>query len=136
MAMVWTEDLAVGVAEIDNQHKELFQRINNLLEATSQRRGKEELDGVLKFLEDYVVVHFGTEEKFMTLHGYPEYHPHREQHGNFIMDLRNLKKQYATEGATSYLVIQVQSRVCDWLRNHIAKIDKALGSFLKDVRAF
>jgi hemerythrin len=31
--MQWTEDLSVGVETIDNQHKELFSRINSLADA-------------------------------------------------------------------------------------------------------
>jgi len=38
MAIEWTNDLATGVSEIDYQHKELFRRINSLLDAC--REGK------------------------------------------------------------------------------------------------
>ena len=34
--MQWTEDLTVGVEAIDNQHKELFSRINSLADAIRQ----------------------------------------------------------------------------------------------------
>ena len=33
MAVTWTDDLATGVNKIDDQHKELFSRINSLLVA-------------------------------------------------------------------------------------------------------
>ena len=62
MAIEWTEDLATGVNKIDNQHKELFKRINNLLEACNQGRGKNEVEKVIKFLDDYVIIHFSEEE--------------------------------------------------------------------------
>jgi len=38
MKLQWTQDLSVGVEEIDNQHKELFERINNLDSAMSRQR--------------------------------------------------------------------------------------------------
>lgn len=33
MSMAWSEDLAIGVAQIDQQHRELFRRFDDLLEA-------------------------------------------------------------------------------------------------------
>jgi hemerythrin len=48
MAIEWTDDLAVGIVEIDNQHKELFHQINQLLEACNQGKGKETV-GKIKF---------------------------------------------------------------------------------------
>ncbi|MHB1162771.1 MAG: hypothetical protein ACYC3V_20925 [Chloroflexota bacterium] len=35
MPVRWTPDLSVGVTLIDDQHKELFKRVNQLLEAAA-----------------------------------------------------------------------------------------------------
>ena len=43
------EDLATGVNKIDNQHKELFKRINNLLEACNQEEVENEGERLLEF---------------------------------------------------------------------------------------
>ena len=58
MAIQWNEELATGVLEIDNQHKEIFARINRLLEASSQGKGKQEVGRMIDFLGDYVISHF------------------------------------------------------------------------------
>ena len=63
--MEWTQDLSVGVNKIDEQHKELFSRINNLLTAIKQHRCKDEIDNTIAFLEDYARTHFSYEEKQM-----------------------------------------------------------------------
>lgn len=60
--MQWTEDLSVGVDRIDEQHKELFEKINDLVEAIKSHTCKYKIGDVVKFLEDYVVFHFGQEE--------------------------------------------------------------------------
>ena len=65
MAIEWSDNLSTGVAEIDNQHKELFRRINDLFDACNQGKGKSEVAGVMEFLESYVVEHFGKEENYM-----------------------------------------------------------------------
>ncbi|MHB9035807.1 MAG: hemerythrin domain-containing protein, partial [Armatimonadota bacterium] len=58
MAVQWTPDLAVGVREIDDQHRELFKRVNDLLEAMSKGKGRDEIAKVVAFLGNYVVTHF------------------------------------------------------------------------------
>lgn len=131
MAMQWSDDLSVGVSEIDSQHKELINRVNNLLEAMKEGKAKAHLGQVLQFLEDYVVTHFGTEEKYMTKYGYPSFDQHKSQHVAFVQDFSGLKKEFESDGASSALVIRLQRQVCDWLVSHITKTDKSLGAFLK-----
>jgi hemerythrin len=130
MALTWTQDLSVGVKEIDAQHRELFKRINSLLEAMSQGKGKGEISPLLAFLEDYVIEHFRTEEGYMVRHGYPDYRSHRELHKGFTKDFRDIKKDLEAKGLSSVLVISVQRHICDWWREHVAKRDKAFGNYL------
>lgn len=131
MAVQWTQDLATGIEEIDNQHKELFNRINALIDACSKGKGKEELSGVLNFLADYVVMHFGAEEERMKALAYPDYEAHKKQHDGFIADFLDLKQKLEQKGPTVDLVIKVNHFLFDWLINHIRKMDKVLGAFLK-----
>ncbi|MDH4121535.1 MAG: bacteriohemerythrin [Deltaproteobacteria bacterium] len=132
MAVLWRNDLSIGVELIDNQHKELFVRINNLLDACTQGKGAEEVGSVIKFLEDYVVTHFTDEVGLMTKHRYPEIEGHKALHDQFIQGFNKLKDQFEKEGATINFVIQVNQVVVDWLVNHISRVDKKLGAFLKD----
>jgi len=131
MAVQWTPDLAVGVTLIDDQHKELFKRINRLLEASSQGKGKDEIGKLIQFLSDYVVTHFATEEKAMIQHGYGGVSAHKLEHLAFLRDFRDLASSYESQGASTSLLLAVQRRVIDWLNNHIRQSDKALGGFLK-----
>lgn len=131
MAMKWSDSLSVGVAQIDDQHKSLIDKINSLLGAMAQGKGKDEIDSVIGFLADYVVTHFGDEEKLMVKHVYPDMKTHKAQHAAFIQDFKALKSEFDAQGASSHITMQVQRRVCDWLIGHIGKTDKALGAFLK-----
>ncbi len=40
MPIEWTQDLAVGVKIIDEQHKEIFRRVDALLEACKAGKGE------------------------------------------------------------------------------------------------
>lgn len=131
MAIQWTEALAVGVPLVDEQHKELFNRVNLLLAASSQGKGKSEIAEVIQFLGSYVVTHFRSEEGQMGQAGYPGLAAHKQLHSDFVSDFGSLKAQFEKEGASTALVLQVQHRVVDWLLQHIGKEDKAFGAFLK-----
>lgn len=131
MSIEWTADLTAGVKEIDNQHKELFQRINSLLDACNRGKGKAEVGKVIKFLEDYVITHFSEEEKYMVKYDYPDYLSHKKQHSEFMENFLKLKTQFEAEGPGVHIVVITNRLIIDWLRNHIRKTDTALGSFLK-----
>ena len=129
MAIEWTKDLATGSAEIDNQHKTIFIRINDMLEACKQGKGKATVESLIVFLEEYVLSHFDEEERFMKKHHYPEYAAHKALHVEFIMQVVALKKQVATEGVGVHTVIAVNQLVVNWFRDHIRKVDTKLGAF-------
>lgn len=131
MAIQWTDDLAVGVLDIDMQHKELFKQINALSSAMSTGRGKEEIGKIIAFLGDYTIKHFGNEEKKMDARSYPKSSSHKAMHASFIATFQRLNSELEKNGATSSLVIDVNVKVGEWLKNHIAETDKQLGAFLK-----
>ncbi len=132
MAIVWTADLATGVNKIDDQHKELFRRINTLLDACHLGKGKEELGGTVKFLEDYVVDHFGEEERYMIQYGYPSYAEHKSQHLEFMGNLSTIKEKLDSDGPGLLTVVATNHLLVEWLRVHIRRLDKQLGAFLQE----
>ena len=135
MGIQWTPDLAVGVPAIDQQHKEIFRRVDALLEASAKGVGRERLAELLPFLGSYVIQHFGDEEKAMKDAGYPEYPRHKQLHAAFLAEFVTLRKRYETEGATTAVTLEVQRKVVDWLVHHIKKEDKAVGAFIKSKKA-
>lgn len=126
----WSSRLAIGVEEIDAQHRELFEHINTLLEACSRRRGGEAIFEVIDFLDVYIADHFGTEEGLMRRHSYPDYHSHRAQHAKFAAEFSELKRRLKS-GRISAVVIPTNRLLVDWWINHISRSDRELGDFLK-----
>ncbi len=128
MKFEWTEKLSTGVELIDSQHKELIKKINDLLDAMKEGKGRTEINNTVQFLTDYVITHFKTEEDIMIKYNYPEYNAHKKLHDNFIKDFSELIKEMGNLAFT----IKLQARVCDWLIEHINGTDKVLGNFLKE----
>ncbi len=130
MRVEWSGNLSMGVDEIDSQHKSLFKILNDLIEAMEDKKGADEIETVVEFLDSYVIMHFGTEEAYMKKFDYPGYEQHLEQHKVFISSLEGLKMMYEENGVTSALLILLQSKLCNWILNHISQVDKELGVFL------
>jgi hemerythrin len=136
--MEWTEDMAVGVSTIDSQHKELFKRISNLVVAIKQHRCKDEIDGMLKFLEDYARFHFAEEEKHMREAGYAGYEEQVEDHKRYLAALAELKEQASlprVQGSSYDLSATTNQVVVDWIVDHIMKIDMKFGKYIKQQKA-
>lgn len=132
MPLQWTEDLSVYIEEIDSQHKELFDRISKLHDTMRQGKGKEEIGKVFKFLEDYIIVHFGTEERYMIQYKYLDVEFHNAQHRRFSEDFTLLKKGFEKAAADIIITLYGASSLLGaWWTDHISKVDKALGAFLK-----
>ena len=132
MKIEWTPDLAVGLDVIDDQHKELYRRIDRLMEACHEGKGKEVVGDTLKFLEDYVVTHFTNEQQYMQRFGYPDYDVHKRNHDYYVNNLKELKKILAEKGPGVELVVKTNVMVIEWLNNHIRKMDTKMAAFLKD----
>ena len=130
MSIEWNSNLAIGVAEIDNQHKELFRRFDSLLTACNEGKGRDEVLRLLLFLDDYIKSHFAAEERLQVKHDYPGYLAHKAQHTLFIADVDRLESQFKIEGATLALVIQTNQTLVAWLIKHISRIDIEFAAFL------
>ena len=130
MEMKWKENLSVGIDKIDNQHKELFDRMNKLILAMREGKGKGEVMDTLKFLEDYVVKHFSEEEELQKKNNYPKYNMQHEQHEGFKNQLKKLRENFESKGTSSLLVLNVQKEMSNWWTKHIITLDKDLGKFL------
>ena len=127
----WTEGWSVGVDTIDAQHRELFAAINSLLREEGKPAPRE-LAEVLVYLEEYVNNHFGLEEIYMRRLSYPGFPSHKGEHVAFINDFYDLRDEYDDNGATPELADKLGRYMGDWLVNHIGKVDKALGVFLRE----
>ena len=132
--MQWTEDLSVGIDEIDSQHKELFNRINNLVVAIKEHRCKDEIDGTIRFLEEYAATHFAHEERYMKDLRYDGYQQHKAHHARYLANLSELKKEAGVprvHGSSYDLSVITNQMVVDWIIDHILKVDRKFGEFMK-----
>ncbi|MDD2542092.1 MAG: bacteriohemerythrin [Desulfuromonadaceae bacterium] len=131
MGIQWRESLSIGVEAIDNQHKELLDRFDRLLNACQSGKGVEELKKLQTFLGEYVHSHFSDEEALQRRHHYPEYDAHLAQHKYFIDQINTLEAETTLEGVSTHHVVETNNLLLKWLLNHISKVDKELGTYIQ-----
>jgi hemerythrin len=130
MSFEWNDELAMNIEDIDNQHKELFSRLNALLAACATNQDKDAVASYLSFLREYVAYHFAAEEREMLTHGYPGLAKHESEHVQFKNRVNQLYDSFLAHGVTIPILVAAISSSGEWLVNHIHKTDKALAAFL------
>ncbi|WP_306599070.1 bacteriohemerythrin [Geothrix sp. 21YS21S-2] len=132
MALIaWHDRFATGIPSVDDQHKTLFQTVNDFHEGLVTGRGREELARTLDFLVTYTVRHFKTEEDFMELHRFDGLKAHRSEHQLLLEEVAAFKEQWS-RNAAAVRPMEVARFLGDWLTHHIQQMDFQYARFLKE----
>lgn len=127
MGIVFTKNLEVGVAAIDNQHRELFKKADELFEAGKNGKSKEYILQLFDFLGEYTKTHFKDEENYMLRIKYPEYESQKKMHESFIEKLVSLRKDCEKAGVNISVILNTNQFILEWLTKHISVDDKKIG---------
>lgn len=118
----WSEELSVGVDEIDAQHQVLVDLLNEFNDAIRQQKGSVVARDILRRLTDYTRVHFAVEESVMRLLGYPDYDEHKALHDELIDQIVALEDKLM-EGKKS-VNFELLHFLRTWLTKHIQETDR------------
>jgi hemerythrin len=128
--MQWVEEkYGTSVDLCDEQHKELFDRVNALNDAVN-KKDRVDISNRLDNLVDFVVKHFETEERLMEERGYSRLEHHRQEHNFLVQTCTDIQDRFHAgemeieEGTMLYIK--------NWLDHHIPIIDKSYGPALSN----
>lgn len=124
------DSLVTGNEMIDSQHKELIDKINQLLDTCETASGKIQAIQTLGYLADYTDYHFKAEEELQETINYPGIAEHKRQHEDLrrvVAELHEMLEE--SEGPTDEFVVQVQKNVIDWLYRHIKGFDRSVAEY-------
>ncbi|MGM0471238.1 MAG: bacteriohemerythrin [Bacillota bacterium] len=135
--MIWREELKIGVDEIDNQHQELFNRLNEFLKVVrnkdeSQSTKKEKVRDTLAFLEEYVAVHFSAEEKIQLKNNYPNFEEHHQIHEEFKEEIADFRQKFSGGNYDEELLMEFSGHLLTWLINHVANEDQKIADYINN----
>ena len=129
MALVtWQSHYSVNIKEIDKQHQQLVNIMNDLHDGMKQGKGKEVLSNVLDELINYTAFHFKSEEALFDKYSYPETSVHKRQHADLVQQVLEFKENF--NSGKKILTMEVMDFLKEWLTNHIARSDKNYTAFL------
>ena len=118
--IAWSEELSVGIQEIDEQHKILVDLLNSLYRAIREHHGNEATITTLNELAEYTRIHFAVEESLMRVLDYPDYEEHKRHHEQLIDQINELQTKVASGKHASFELLHFLK---NWLTRHILEED-------------
>lgn len=126
----FTDDLVTGNEVIDSQHKELINKINDLLRSCENGSSKDDATKMLNYLSEYTNYHFGAEESLQESIGYPGIEEHKKKHAELKATVQELYDLLAKEkGPTDAFAAMVNEKVTEWLYYHIQSFDRSVAEY-------
>jgi hemerythrin len=118
----WREGFKINIAQVDREHKHLFDLVKRLDLATVQ----ETVDELL----DYVVTHFTNEQKLMEDSKYPAFSDHLKLHEEFGATVADFLG--GGDGWTEDRVQEMRRFLNKWLIGHIMTHDLRFGNWYRE----
>ncbi len=129
MALItWQDSYSVKVREIDDQHKQLFQLINELHDAMKAGQARGLMAKVLDRLIQYTRLHFSEEEEMLAKASYAEFVPHVALHRGFTERVEKFAREF--KAGNVVITVDVMNFLQEWLVNHIMKVDQKYSACL------
>ena len=136
MPIKWEQaTMATGIPTVDAQHRQLIDWLNDLLAAMSQGQGRNQVSSVLDKLDKYVETHFAHEEDCMVKYHCSVAAANIAAHAYFVNAFAEMRAEYEAKGASSHLVMRVETELAQWFANHIKGVDAQLGPCVRSAAA-
>lgn len=129
MYVEWNDGFSVGIKTFNDQHKKLFEIINQFHAGIMEKKRKDALGILLAELMGYVKTHFEAEENEMRAHGYPDYEKHKMEHDLFLEKIKDFNRRYMADEAI--LTVEVLGSLVEWLDGHLNGTDKLYTPFFQ-----
>jgi len=114
----WDQELNVGVRIIDNQHKIIFDLINDLSNVSEAMADRKVIDTLLDIIENYVFRHFEAEEELFRHH--QDSMMHCLEHYGMVKDFRKFRLSSRNKNATEN---NISVFLEQWFLAHIKEHD-------------
>lgn len=140
MAGLWKEEYRVGIDKIDEQHRQLFDKIEELLEIAKSKdknSNQQKCMEIIDFLVSYTVFHFDTEEALQREKKYVSYAQHIKIHMDFKNTVQSYKEMLGRDFSAKNLKSFIGTMLA-WLVNHVCVCDRKIlkNVPLQDIESF
>ena len=130
MNIQWSDELAIGIGIIDDQHKKLIERIASFSHAVDGG-DLHKVEETVNYLVGYAIQHFGAEELIMIRNCYDQFKEHRDEHSWFIKEVFDIHGKLACgAGVTREDAEALRDMLVNWILVHISVKDKRIAETL------
>ena len=123
----WDESYSTKIEMIDDQHKKLFELINDFYNNIANGATSESILKLIDGMKRYTVLHFSTEERYMKQLCYPDFQEHKKEHDDFVSKVYALESKI--KNGTTIISFEITNFLRSWIKNHINNTDKKYTEF-------
>jgi len=122
----WSEEYSVGHPELDEEHHELLNIANELIElAAKPESSKQDLLELLTKLGNHSLYHFDKEEELLKSSNWEGAAEHIKKHEQYRKEVRAFLKDFEKEeSGNDVLKEKVAQYASDWVQRHMLSAAK------------
>lgn len=126
----WKDSYSVGVADVDYEHREMIDLINDLHERLSNKSDELDASTFLGKIFQAISSHFALEERFMQDHRYDQFSQHKAAHERLLDEIRDIMDDYeaAPEASSAELSHRLDLWFTEHFKTHDARLHHKLGT--------
>ncbi len=124
----WKDEYSVGISKFDEQHKKLFEYINDLADAISTVAEHAVMKNIVRELIDYTRIHFRDEELNLQTHGFEDYKQHKLEHDQLTKEVVDFALEFCSKPE---LANKMMGFLKNWITHHILESDMKYKEFLQ-----
>lgn len=122
------DEYYIGISQIDEQHKKLFQIADETYELLNNAYIADKYDHIVALLDElkeYTATHFAEEEAYMENIMYKKILSHKVEHQEFLEKINEIELD-DLEVNQETIIMDILNFVYDWLVHHILDTDKLI----------
>lgn len=124
----WREEFALGLPDVDHEHRELIELINETHAKMSAASNPDLVTDFLGEIHARIAAHFALEEKIMRDLRYDGATTHKEDHERLLDEIRDIMD--ACEQGAGFDSDHLAGRLEAWFTNHFKTEDARLHKHL------
>lgn len=125
----WSDELAIGVPMIDDDHRNLLDLVNLYRDAITAG-DRTEVKKNFASLFDYTLEHFAREEAYFATIGYTDLPNHQKKHRELVDRVKEINVRIQQDTTDTNDLANTDQMICDWLIDHISEEDRKMIGFL------
>ncbi len=125
----WKQEFALGVADVDHEHRELITLINELYAHLQRQDSSVSVEDFLGEIYAKISAHFALEEKIMRERHYDQYDDHKADHERLLEEIRDIMDAY--EDDAHFNESELAACLTSWFTGHFKTKDARLHKYLR-----